>query len=337
MLSNKLTGRVRKNLDIVILLAAFIIIIILMTLFSGGRFLQISSLSSMAYQLPELGLLSLAMLVAMITGGINLSIISSANFTGVVMAIMMTKLIPLDSGTGYTLLLLVLILLVGLLFSMVLGLFNGILIAYVEISPILTTLGTMIFFEGLTLAITKGFVISGFPEMFLVVGNGSVLGIPIPFYIFSVFAVILFFILGRRPFGNYLYMIGSNQQATEYSGINVKMVIVKTYVLSSLYTGLAAVIMMSRFNSANARYGASYLLMTVLIIILGGTNPDGGFGKLTGVIIALFTLQALSSGFNLLGVSSFITVGLWGVLLVLVIYYREFMITKQNRWMALKE
>lgn len=337
MLSSKLANKVRKNLDIVILLMAFIVILVLMTLFSGGRFLQISSISSMAFQLPELGLLSMAMLLAMITGGINLSIISSANFTGVVMALMMTKLIPMDSGTGYTFFLLALIILAGLLFSMILGLFNGILIAYIEISPILTTLGTMIFYEGLTLAITRGFVISGFPEIFLVVGNGSILGIPIPFLVFTVFAVILFFILSRRPFGKYLYMIGSNQQATEYSGINVKMVIVKTYVLSSLYTGLAAVIMMSRFNSANARYGASYLLITVLIIILGGTNPDGGFGKLAGVVIALFTLQALSSGFNLLGVSSFITVGLWGVLLILVIYYREFMTNKQNRWMALKE
>ena len=77
--------------------------------------------------------------------------------------------------------------------------------------------------------------------------------------------------------------------------------------------------------------------MTVLIIILGGTNPDGGFGKLIGVIIALFTLQNLSSGFNLLGVSSFITVGLWGVLLVLVIYYREFMPEKRDKWMSRQE
>jgi simple sugar transport system permease protein len=94
---------------------------------------------------------------------------------------------------------------------------------------------------------------------------------------------------------------------------------VKTYLLSGFLSGIASIIMTSRFNSANAGYGASYLLVTVLIAVLGGVDPSGGFGKVAGLVMALIILQFISSGLNLIGVTAFITISLWGTILILVI------------------
>jgi len=90
----------------------------------------------------------------------------------------------------------------------------------------------------------------------------------------------------------------------------------KIYVLSSLLAGVAAVVMMSRFNSANASYGESYLLVTILAAVLGGIDPFGGFGKVSGLVLSLIILQVISSAFNLIGLSQFLTLAIWGTLLI---------------------
>ncbi len=320
-----------RNTDIRILPLACISIIIVMSIITSGKFLSPHNIRSISFQLPELGLFSLAMMLAMLTGGINLSIISSANFTSVIMALLLRHfLVPTASGpaAAFTVLLIVM---VGLLFSLLLGCINGVLIAYIQVSPVLTTLGTMILYEGLTLSITKGYVVSDFPQALLFIGNGIVFGIPVPFIIFVLVSIVMSILLRRKILGRYLRMIGSNSRASEYAGIHVRWALVRTYMISGLLAGLAGTIMISRFNSANARYGVSYMLLSVLISVLGGTNPDGGFGKVSGVLFALFTLQALTSGFNLLEISSFVTVALWGLLLVFVIAYRHHALKKRNR------
>jgi ribose/xylose/arabinose/galactoside ABC-type transport system permease subunit len=101
-------------------------------------------------------------------------------------------------------------------------------------------------------------------------------------------------------------------------------VLLLTYVISGLYSGLAAIVMMSRFNSAKADYGESYLLMTVLASVLGGTSAAGGSGTVLGLVIALIVLQVVSSGLNLLGVSNFLTIAIWGIILVGVMAINHF-------------
>ncbi len=153
----------RKFSESLVLLILLIGVILLMWLLNGSSFLSLGNFQSMAYQLPELGVLSMAMMVTMLTAGINLSIIASANLSGIVMALILTQTIPPKStGPGGIGLVLIAIL-AGLLVSALIGLLNGFLVAQLEISPILATLGTMILVSGLALAITKGYVISGFP------------------------------------------------------------------------------------------------------------------------------------------------------------------------------
>lgn len=318
-----------RNNDLVALPWLIVAVVAIMTATTGGRFVRATNLSNLLAQMPELGLLSLAMMVAMITAGINLSIISSANLSAVAMALFLTRTVAAGAGGVSSVLLVLAAIAIGIAVSIVLGAINGYLIGYIEVPAVLTTLGTMILYEGVTLAITRGFVISGLPEAFLVLGNARIIGIPIQMLIFILVAVIVALILKRRPYGVQLYFVGSNPTATEFSGVDVRKVLLRTYVLSGILAGIAAIVMLARFNSANARQGSSLLLSTVLICMLGGTDPFGGFGKVSGLVMALIILQMVTSGLNLMGVRSFATVALWGAMLIGVIAYRYF---QHRRW-----
>jgi simple sugar transport system permease protein len=312
----------QKDPTLSILLFSFLLIVLWLFIFFPGKVLTIGNFQSMAFQLPELGILSLAIMITMISGGINLSTIATANMAGIVSAFVMTRLIT-DTTSGSTIPIIILAILAGWLISLLIGLINGMLIAHIGVSPILATLGTMTLFEGISIVLTKGYVISGFPEEYQFLGNGVFMGIPIPFIIFLILALFVSVILRKTPFGIANYLIGSNETATRFSGVNIKKILITTYALSGLFCGIASTIMTSRFNSAKTGYGSSYLLITILISVMGGVDPAGGFGRISGIVLALFILQMISSAFNFLGVSSHLTIAIWGVLLLLTIGLRN--------------
>ena len=309
---------------ILMLLIIFIALFIIMSIVMPAQFLSLGNFQSMAFQLPELGILALAMMITMVSGGINLSIIAGANLSGIVMALIMTSFITESTPFAASFSITLFAILLGLLVALLIGILNGFLIAYVNISPILTTLGTMTLVQGISVGVTKGYVISGFPQGFQSIGNNTLLGIPVPMLIFIFIVFLMSIILNRSTFGISVYMLGSNKTAASFSGINVKKVTMKIYAISGLLTGLAAVIMISRFNSASAGYSTSYLLVTVLLAVLGGVNPDGGFGRISGIVMALLILQVISSGLNLMQVSSQLSKALWGIILILVIALRYY-------------
>jgi ribose/xylose/arabinose/galactoside ABC-type transport system permease subunit len=309
-----------KDPTINYLLLILVVLAVGFELFLPGRkFLNIANFQSMAFQVPELGILAIAMMITMLSGGINLSIIATANMTAITTAYILTRFIE-EGATGVgPVFVMIVAVSTGLLIALLVGLVNGIIIAYVGVSPILATLGTMTLIEGLNVALTRGDVISGFPKPILFIGNGVVLGIPMPILIFVACALVVALFLNRTPFGVSVYMMGSNEKATLFSGIQTKKVLLKIYALSGFLCGLSAIIMISRFNSANAAYASSYLLVTILASVLGGVNPDGGFGKVLGLVLSLIVLQVISSGLNLLGFSAHLTIALWGVILIVVI------------------
>jgi simple sugar transport system permease protein len=309
-----------KDPTINYLLLILIVLAVGFELFLPGRkFLNIANFQSMAFQVPELGLLAIAMMITMLSGGINLSIIATADMTAIATAYILTRFIE-EGTTGIgPVFVMIIAVSTGLLIALLVGLLNGVIIAYVGVSPILATLGTMTLIEGLNVALTRGDVISGFPDPILFIGNGVVLGIPMPILIFVACALVVALFLNRTSFGISVYMMGSNEKATLFSGIQTKKVLLKIYALSGFLCGISAIIMISRFNSANAAYASSYLLVTILASVLGGVNPDGGFGKVLGLVLSLVVLQVISSGLNLLGFSAHLTIALWGVILIVVI------------------
>lgn len=307
----------RRHSDIMTLSLVLVAVFLLMVLLNPGQFLRSNNFESMAFQLPELGILALAMAVAMLSGGINLSIVAAANFVGILMALVMTRIPGMNPE-----LLIAAAISVGLFASLMIGVLNGVIISCLDVSPILATLGSSLLIDGASLLITKGYVISGYPEAFMDIGNGYLWGIPFPLFIlaFCIAAVSLF--LARTVSGQNIYLLGSNATAARFSGISAKATLVKTYALSGLLCGIAAVIMISRFNSASQGYSTSYVLITVLLAVLGGFNPDGGSGKVFGLVLALVILQIVSSGLNIFGLSSYVTLIIWGAILLLVMGVR---------------
>jgi len=291
---------------------------VLMAILSPRGFLKISTFQGMGFQLPELGLLSLAMMITMLTGGINLSIIATTNISAITAALILTSFIDPEVATSGDGIVIVLAIVAALSVSVLVGLINGFLISVINIPPILATLGTMKLLQGLAFIITKGYVISGMPKAVIFIGNGIFLGIPVPLYIFAFFAWMMAFYLNHTATGFNIFLFGSNSIATFFSGVNNKKVIIQTYMLSGLYCGVAALVMMSRFNSAKAGYGESYLLVTILAAVLGGVKSEGGFGSVRGLVLALVILQIVANGLNLLGVSSFLTVAIWGFIMITV-------------------
>ena len=268
----------------------------------------------MALQLPALGLLSLAMTVTLLSGGLDLSIIAVADLSALASAFLLAH-VPAGSG-ALAILSQLAALAGGLLVATAIGALNGLIIAWFDVSPILATLGTMTAVKGLSIGLTHGGVISGFPPLVLFLGNGSVAGLPAPLILFALVALPVAVLLNRSPFGTLVTSIGSNEAAVRYSGVDTRRVLVRIYMLSGLLAGIGGVVMMARFNSANAAYGESYLLVTVLAAVLGGVDPAGGFGRVGGLVIALVILQLISTAFNLLGLSEFLTLTIWGATLI---------------------
>jgi len=302
------------------MLFAILLISIAVMSFANNKFLQLGTFESLAYQLPEMGLLTLAMMVTMISGGINLSCIASANLSGILMAMMMTRLIP---AGGDNVPLILVIMAAGVLVSIAVGVLNGIVIANFRVPAMLATLGTQMLMNGICLILTKGEIISGYPPSFLFIGNGTLGPIPMPLAVFIICGAIMAVSLKLLPLGSQIYMYGSNPVATEFSGVNVKRMLLKTYAFSGFFVGIAAILLTSRFNSAAAGYAESYLLQAVLIAVLGGVNPNGGAGRVTGVALSLIILQVVASGLNLLRISSYLNMALWGLILLLAVAIRS--------------
>lgn len=219
---------------------------------------------------------------------------------------------------------------VALVVSAICGFINGLMIAKLHILPILVTLATMIFFQGIAMAITGGAGITGYPEEFLNFGSAKIGGfLPVIFVILIAVAVVIWFVLEKTTAGKKLYLYGENSVVSLFTGINNNKVIILTYMISGILCGLASIIMMARVNSAKVGYGDTYQMQAILVCIIGGIDPNGGKGKILGVCIAIVLLQMLQSGFTVLGFEPYIKKLIWGAVLVGVMILNY--ITGRNR------
>jgi len=278
---------------------------------SGGIF------RSMAFQLPELGLLTLAMFIPIIAGGLNLAVTFSANICGLAAAFVVQSYFM---QTGIVAIPVALIVALGV--GLIIGLATGAMIAYVGAHPILVTLGMMIFLRGLGELLTRGSDISGLPESFKTLGHESLFGIPIPMLVFLLAIAFCVYIMQFTKLGFSIHMVGSNPKASLYSGINVNRVLIWVYGLSGALSGLSGIIMLARFNSVRVGHGESYLLITILACFLAGANPFGGFGRVLPLAVGLMSLQVIASGMNLVGASQHLATAAWGGFLILVMILR---------------
>ena len=299
---------------------AFVILLLVFSVFEEN-FFTTRSITSMLFQLPEVGILSLAMMIPMMIGGDDLSIVASANLSAVISGFFSIKIVSgfipdqnwaVHIGAAF---------LISVLVCILTGIFNGILVGYVGIPSILVTLATLTFFTGISKGLTKGSVLIGLPESIGLIGSETILGIPIPFIIFVIVAAIMYIILNHSPLGLKIRMMGTNPSASKFSGINNKKVMLKIFIISGVLSSIAGILIMSRTLSASYQYGTStYILLTILIGVLAGVAP--GEGSVVNVFISVLILQVISTGFHMMLVgirgSSFFKDFIWGMLLIVI-------------------
>ena len=299
------------------LVAMNVVIVLSATAFSDGLFIDIDNLQSMGSQVSELGILSIAVMLAMISGngGIDLSVVALANLSGVVAGLVVPHLFsPDDAPLAFTIAFVAMALLIGALG----GLVNGLLIARGRMTPILATLGTQLLYAGISVGLTNGSAVRiGYVEALSAIGNETVLNVPAPFLIFVVIIALVGIVLKHSPFGIRLFLMGTNPKAARYAGIPEQRMLMLTYTVCGVLAAIAGVIIASRTSSAKWDFGTSYLMIAILTVVMAGVKPEGGYGKAICLLFSALTLQVMSSAFNLIGISSFFRDLAWGALLLL--------------------
>lgn len=317
----KLYSNDRHLWRLIFLIIAWMIFIAI-TRFS--RFYSLLNFQTMAAQFPEFGLMSLGVMLCMITGGIDLSVVGIANLTSILMAYLLIQMTNASGMIPAYAIPLVFVLAVGI--GAALGIFNGILVSKFHIPPILATMGSGELFTGICLALTKGNAVSKFSRTYARTINNRIFDlIPVQLVIFIVMAILIWFLLSRTVFGTKLYMLGTSATAAKFSGLKTDRLLVKAYMLSGVCAALGGMIMLANYNSARADYGTVYTLQCVLIVVLGGVNPVGGKGKISGVVLAIILLRMLETGLNRFPtISSYYISLIWGGVLILIMVLNYF-------------
>ena len=320
-----LTGIFKPGSEITKLLIMLILVYLLMAFLKPSVFITQKYTVSMLYLFPEYGVLSLAMMLAMISGGIDLSIVATANLAGISSCMFLVKVMPQDPSLITAVGILVLTMFLALLIGIICGSCSAFLISKIGIPPMLATLGSADLILGLAIAVTKGSSIKGLPPILSDVFNKTFFGIlPATTVVFIICCLIVSYILTKTSYGFKVRMMGSNAVAAQYTGINTAKVIFQTYITGGMLAAVSGILMCSRFNSARADFGTSYTLQAILVCVLAGVNPKGGYGKTKGIILAVLILQILSSGFNMFpGISNFLRNLIWGLVLILVIAFNH--------------
>jgi ribose/xylose/arabinose/galactoside ABC-type transport system permease subunit len=313
----------------IFLAVLFAVFFVLLSLFVKD-FFTLYNLTNMTQYAVELGLLALAETFVILSGGggIDLSVGSIMSLAAMVIGVLIGR-------AGLSMALAVPL---GLAAGTLMGYFNGILISYTMIPPLIVTLATMYGYSSLALLIAvdprfgpNPMPVSNFSDAFYFLGQFRLF--EIPFQVLCVFiplVTMLLFFLNRTAFGRRLYGVGSNETAARFSGINVRRVRISVYTLSGFLCALAGWIITSRVASARPDIGSSYLLEAITIAVLGGVSIKGGEGTIGGVILALVIITMLYNGMDISGIQPIWQLGILGVILVGAVLLNQILIARRR-------
>ncbi len=295
---------------------AFAALIILIVVFSAAspNFLTFNNINGILLATAVNGILALGVTYVIITAGIDLSIGTVMTFSAVLTGVFITNWgLPIPIG-----------ILGGILTGGFAGFINGVVIAKLKIPPFIATLGMMYMAKGLALIISelRPIYFTDTPE-YRSVAMGSIIpdsGIPNAVLIMFLMAIIAAFILTRTVLGRYTFALGSNEEATRLSGVNVDRWKIAVYTLSGLFAGVAGVVISSRLNSAQPGLGQGYELDAIAAVVIGGTSLSGGEGTILGTIIGAFVLSVLTNGLRILSVPQEWQTVVTGAIVIVAVY-----------------
>jgi len=291
------------------------------------KFFKVKTYLSMILQMSELGILAIAVFLCILVGGINISVMANANLAGLFMGYFILMNVKPDSTPQQIELVILGGIGVALLVGVLGGLLNGLMIGYAKLPPLLATLGTGTLFTGLQKGLAGGESVSGYPTQLEFLGGGKVMGIPLPFIMFTIVSILIFVMLKFTRFGYKIYMTGANQTTAKFSGIPTERITMYTYIVAGVLSALTSTIVLGRTMSSNPDYGlATYVLFTIFVAVISGSRA--GFGSVSNVFIAMFALQTLQTGFNYMlqtvKGNTYFRDFIWGLLLIVFLIVNYF-------------
>lgn len=278
--------------------------ILMLLIFSGiialmnDRFLTVSNLTNVFRQSSINAVIAAGMTFVILTGGIDLAVGSVLAISSAICAYM------LIAGFGV-----VPSVLAALVVGAISGSISGVIITKGKVQPFIATLVIMTFLRGATMVFTNGTPLTlgsaKSADAFYFLGNGNVLGLPVPILITVVVFGGAYYILTQTKMGRYVYAVGGNEEASRLSGLNTDRIKIFVYTISGLLAAVAGIIVTSRLSSAQPTAGTGYELDAIAAVVLGGTSLVGGKGKIMGTIIGVLIIGILNNSLNLMNISSY--------------------------------
>jgi ribose/xylose/arabinose/galactoside ABC-type transport system permease subunit len=299
----------RSNLQALVMLFVLIGMFIVLSLLSP-MFSRVGNVINIFKQTAINGILATGMACAILVGGFDMSVGSTVGLSGIIAALMAT------GGQEGLFLPVVCSVLAGLL----VGVINGVAVAYMKVPAFVVTLGTQSIVRGLAYILSGGRPIFGVSESYEKIAGGLLFGkIPYLVIYYIVIALLMGFILQCTVYGRRMYAVGGNAEAARVSGINVEFIQMSAFAICGLMGGIAGMLSTSRTVSAAPLTGEGYELDAIASCVIGGFSMDGGAGKWYGMIIGALILSVMSNGLDILGVASYYQRILKGAIIIIIV------------------
>lgn len=289
-------------------LLPLVVLIVFLTI-TTDTFMTSDNVMNILRQAAVYAIIATGMTFVTLTAGVDLSVGSN-------LALCCVLCCNVLNATGN----IFLAILVSILTGAAVGIVNGTVIAFVKMPPFIMTLGSMYMARGLTLFITNSKQVSfkGF-DAFRFIGQGFLLGIPFPVYVFIVVGIIATIFLVFTSTGRQIFAVGSNVDSARLSGVRVNRILILVYTLSGICVGIASVVYLARLTAAQPTAGESYELEAIAATVVGGTSQAGGEGSVVGSLIGAVIIAVIRNGLVLLGVGSYFTKIVVGLIIVLAV------------------
>lgn len=284
----------------------------------SDQFLTSQNLVNLLRQSVYLILVSMGQMLALVTGGFDLSVGTVMAITSVVSALAMNAL----AGSLPDALWLAVLggCLVGVVAGLMVGLINGVGVAFIGVSPFIMTLGVQSIGFGFALFLTGGVPVSGLPAAFSdLFGFGSVLGIPVPIAVTAVCVLGVAIVMARLPLGTHLLAVGGNAKAAALSGIETRRVLLLAYLLCSGLSAISGLLLTARVETGEANLGGTVALESIAACVIAGVSLRGGSGRVPSVVLGAIFIGVVQNGMNLASVGSYLQMVVLGALLIVAV------------------
>lgn len=300
----------------------FLVIALVVFTLLSSKFLTGQNLMNVARQSVYLVLVSLGQMLVLISGGFDLSVGTAIALTSVVSALGMVSMAAVFPDAIW--LAIVLGAMMGFGAALMVGLVNGIGVAYFDVSPFIMTLGVSSVGAGLALFLTGGVPVSGLPFAFGdTFGFGRVWGVPMPVLVALVCILAMWIFMSRTRLGTQIYAVGGNIKAAHLSAINTKHTLLLTYIICALIASLTGLLLTARVESGEANLGGTIALESIAACVIAGVSLRGGIGRVENVVLGAFFIVLVQNGMNLAQVSSYMQMVLLGALLILAVIFDQ--------------